>query len=181
MRWGYPGLFDTATPFTMDIKWPAWDLYNTDSLYEIHKRDFYACAIWDTQAFPLKGHCGFNIKPYCSDVYEYHQCPQTLAEICKNMGVCCGFRTVAARGTYPGFRLLLSPILFTAYTHLICLPDTVLLVEIIKATKHLDKMDKDYWMVTQLNSKTCLLKMVTFVYAASSSREFNRQLTLVIS
>ena len=49
---------------------------------------------------------GFSIEPFCSDVCEDHRCPQTLAEICRNMGICCGFRAVAARGKYPGFILL---------------------------------------------------------------------------
>ena len=31
---------------------------------------------------------------------------QTLVEICRNMGICCGFMAVAARGKYPGFILL---------------------------------------------------------------------------
>ena len=35
-----------------------------------------------------------------------HRRPQTLAEICRNMGICCGFRAVAARDKYPGFILL---------------------------------------------------------------------------
>ena len=51
-------------------------------------------------------YCGFNIEPFSSDVCEDHRRPQTLAEICRNMGICCGFRTVAAREKYPGFILL---------------------------------------------------------------------------
>ena len=55
-------------------------------------------------------YCGFNIEPFCSDVCGDHRCPQTLAEIhvCRNMGICCGFRAVAARGKYLGFILLPS-------------------------------------------------------------------------
>ena len=51
-------------------------------------------------------YCGFNIEPFCSDVCGDHRRPQTLAEICRNMGICCGFRAVAAREKYPGFILL---------------------------------------------------------------------------
>ena len=32
--------------------------------------------------------------------------PQTLANICRNMGICRSFRAVAARGKHPGFMLL---------------------------------------------------------------------------
>ena len=44
-------------------------------------------------------YCGFNIKPFCSDVCGDHRCPQTLAEMCRNMvlDIFCGFRAVAAR------------------------------------------------------------------------------------
>ena len=50
-------------------------------------------------------YCGFNIEPFCSDVCGDHRCPQTLTEICRNMGMCCGFRAVAAKGKYLGFIL----------------------------------------------------------------------------
>ena len=48
----------------------------------------------------------FNIEPFCSDVYGDHRRPQTQAEICRNMGIYCGFRAVAARGKYLGLILL---------------------------------------------------------------------------
>ena len=51
-------------------------------------------------------YCGFNTEPFCSDAWGDHRRPQTLAEICRNMGICCSFRAVAARGKYPGFILL---------------------------------------------------------------------------
>ena len=47
--------------------------------------------------------CGFNIQPFCSDVCGDHWRPQTLAEMCINMGICCGFRSVASGVKYPGF------------------------------------------------------------------------------
>ena len=50
-------------------------------------------------------YCGFNIEPFCSEMCGDHWRPQTLAEICRNMGICCGFRALAARGKYPGFIL----------------------------------------------------------------------------
>ena len=49
---------------------------------------------------------GFNIEPFCYDVCGDHRRPQTLAEICRNMDSCCGFRAVAAREKYPGLTLL---------------------------------------------------------------------------
>ena len=36
----------------------------------------------------------------------YQRCPQTVAEIVRNMDICCGFRAVASREKYPGFILL---------------------------------------------------------------------------
>ena len=47
--------------------------------------------------------CGFNIQPFCSDVCGDHRRPQTLAEMCRNMAFCYGFRSMAARVKYPGF------------------------------------------------------------------------------
>ena len=47
-------------------------------------------AIWDTQAFSLRNYCRFNTKSYCSDVCGYHWHSQTLAEKCRNMGICHG-------------------------------------------------------------------------------------------
>ena len=51
-------------------------------------------------------YCGFNIEPFCSDVCGDYRRPQTLAEICRVMGIYCDFREVAARGKYLGFMLL---------------------------------------------------------------------------
>ena len=34
---------------------------------------------------------------------EITDAPQTLAEMYRNMGICYGFRSVAARVKYPGF------------------------------------------------------------------------------
>ena len=51
-------------------------------------------------------YCGFNIETFCSDVCGDHRRPQTLAEICRSMDSCCGFRAVAAREKYPGLTLL---------------------------------------------------------------------------
>ena len=72
---------------------------------EIYKHAFRVCAIWDTQAIQLMNCWGFNIEPFCSDVCGDHRRPQTLAEICRNMGISCGFMAVAAREKYPGFML----------------------------------------------------------------------------
>ena len=69
---------------------------------EIYKSVFHVCAIWDTYKYQWLNYCGFNIEPYYSDMCVYRRCPQTLAEICSNIGICCGFRAVAAREKYPG-------------------------------------------------------------------------------
>ena len=52
----------------------------------------------------------FNTKFYCSDVGGYHRHPQALAEVCRNMGICCCFRAVATRGKHLGFMLFLQHI-----------------------------------------------------------------------
>ena len=46
--------------------------------------------------------CGVNIEPFCSDVCGDRRRSQTLAEICRNMDICCGFRAVVVRESYPG-------------------------------------------------------------------------------
>ena len=61
-----------------------------------------------TQAISLKNYCGFNTNSYCSDVCGYRRCPQTLPKICRNMGICCSFRAVAAGVKYLGFMLLIE-------------------------------------------------------------------------
>ena len=75
---------------------------------EIYKHAFHVCAIWDAQACKLMNCRGFNKETLCSDVCGDHRRRQTLAEICRNMDSCCGFRTVAAREKYPGLALFPS-------------------------------------------------------------------------
>ena len=53
--------------------------------------------------FSMYNYCGFNTQPFCSDVCGDHRRPQTLAEMCKNMAICYGYRSVATRVKYPGF------------------------------------------------------------------------------
>ena len=93
---------------------------------EIYKHTFRVCAIWEAQAFSLMNYCGFNIEPFCSDVCGNHRRPQTLAEICRDMGVCCGFRAVATREKYPGFILSVRNVYFqiwlTMVPYYLCAP-----------------------------------------------------------
>ena len=56
-------------------------------------------------------YCGFNIELFCSYVCGDHRRPQILAEICRNMGICCGFRAVATREWYREFMLFTPDIL----------------------------------------------------------------------
>ena len=56
--------------------------------------------------FNCRFFCSFNIEPYYSDMCVYHRCRQSRAEICRRMGICCGFRAVAVSEIYPGFGLL---------------------------------------------------------------------------
>ena len=101
LRWGHPSLFHADTSLLIwykmfcvrDISYRLiWmEFINMFSMYAqsgMHSRFNY---------------CGFNIQPFCSDVYGDHRCPQTLAEMFRNMGICYSFRSVAARVKYPGF------------------------------------------------------------------------------
>ena len=89
--------------FWIDIKWLVVGIYYTYSFGWNFKHALYVCATWDTGSFIEE-----LLRPYCSDVCEYHWCPQTLVGICRNMGICCGCRAAAVRGKYPAF-ILLSP------------------------------------------------------------------------
>ena len=40
---------------------------------------------------------------------EITDAPQTLAEICINMGICCGYRAVAAREKISGVHVITKP------------------------------------------------------------------------
>ena len=76
---------------------------------EMYKHVFRVCAIWDTQAFNWCTIVILNIKPFCSDVCGDHRRPQSLAEICRNKGICCCFRAVAARENIRGSSYFVNP------------------------------------------------------------------------
>ena len=48
---------------------------------------FHVFEIWNSQTFPLEIYCGLNIEPHCFHVYVYQCWPQTLAAICRTMGI----------------------------------------------------------------------------------------------
>ena len=58
------------------------------------------------QAFPLKIYCRFNIEPHCFHAYVCQCWPQTLAAICRNMGVCDVFTLCPPGEIYLGFIIL---------------------------------------------------------------------------
>ena len=103
LRRRHPSLFHTATSFFY-IKCSAWEIYHAD-VYGWTLLSVYAQS-GRHRRYKLMNYCGFNIEPFCSDVCGDHRRPQTLAEICRNMGICCGFRAMAVLGKYPGFILL---------------------------------------------------------------------------
>ena len=53
-------------------------------------------------------HCGFSMQPFCSDVSGDHRRPQALEEMCRNMGISYGFRSVAARVKLSGVHVISS-------------------------------------------------------------------------
>ena len=61
---------------------------------EIYKHAFHVCAIWGHTGI-LMNYFSFNLEPYYSGMCVYHQFPQTLAKICRNMAIFCSFRAVA--------------------------------------------------------------------------------------
>ena len=67
-----------------------------------YEHAFYVCAIRDTQVRPVKSYCGFNTELHCSDFCGYQWCPQTLAAICRNMGICGSFGAAATWEKYQG-------------------------------------------------------------------------------
>ena len=48
---------------------------------------FHVFEIWNSQTFPLVIYCGLNIEPHCFHVYVYQCWPQTLAAMCRTMGI----------------------------------------------------------------------------------------------
>ena len=103
-HWGHPSLFHTTTSLLIWKKNVLHERYIMQTyLNEIYKHAFRVCTIWYAQAFQLMNYCGFNIQPFCCDVCEDHRRPQTLAEMCRNMGICCGFRSMTAKVKYLGF------------------------------------------------------------------------------
>ena len=102
LRWGHPSHFDTATSLLI------W--YTMFCMRDISYRLIWMKFINMLSVYAQSGtHRRFNwwiVAVFCSDVCGDHRRPQTLAEICRNMGTCCGFRAVAAREKYLGFILL---------------------------------------------------------------------------
>ena len=64
---------------------------------EIYEQVMCVCAISYTAEFSLK---------YSCDICWYYRCPQNLAEICRNMGICCSFRAKAVKEKYSRFILI---------------------------------------------------------------------------
>ena len=78
-------------------------------LDKIYECTVYVFAIWGAEVRSLNSYCGLNIEPYYFKVCGYRRSPQTLVEICRDMGICGAFRVVSVREKYPGFILLSTP------------------------------------------------------------------------
>ena len=63
-------------------------------------------AIWSSQTFPFEIYWGLNILPYCFHVYVYQCWPETVAAICRNMGIWDVFMLRLPGKIYPGVRNL---------------------------------------------------------------------------
>ena len=102
-----------ASLFENGVKWSAEEIYQDIYLNKICKYVFHVFEIQCAQAFKLNIYCSFNI-----DFYQ--GCPQTLAEICPNMGICdiSGHRPPGK--IYPGF-ILLPQLMFKIYIPYIAL------------------------------------------------------------
>ena len=102
-RWGRPSLFHTATSLLIRYKMLC--------MREISYRLIWTKFI---NMLSVCAQCGmhrrfnwwiivvFNIEPFYSDVCGDYRRPQTLAEICRIIGIYCGFKSVAAGVKYPG-------------------------------------------------------------------------------
>ena len=68
--------------------------------------ELWDCSPYDVQAgalaFSLKNYCGFSIDSNCCYVCEYQGCPQTLVEICRNLGIWGSSVAVAPRKIIEG-------------------------------------------------------------------------------
>ena len=99
LRWGHPSLFHTATSLLIWYKmFCARDIsyrliiviwMEFINMFSVYAQSGTHCR------FKLMNYCGFNIQPFCSDVCGDHRRPQTLAEMCRNMSIWFGFRSVA--------------------------------------------------------------------------------------
>ena len=103
LHWGHPSLFQTATSLLIWYRMFCVRDISCRLIWMEFINMFTVYAQSGTQSFKLIHYCGFNIQPFCSDVCGDHRRPQTLAEMCSNMGICYGFRSVVARAKYPGF------------------------------------------------------------------------------
>ena len=112
--WGHPSPFHTALFLLNWYKIPRVG----DVLYRLIWMKFIImfsmCNLVHTGIF-IEEFCSFNTKSHCSDVCWYHRCPQTLAGICRNICICCGFRARASREKYPGFILYIKKKLQATY------------------------------------------------------------------
>ena len=104
LRWGHPSLFHTATSLLIWYKMFCVRDISYRLIWMEFINMFSVHAHSGTHSrFKLINYRGFNIQPFCSDVCGDHGRPQTLAEMCRNMGICYGFRSMATRVKYPGF------------------------------------------------------------------------------
>ena len=95
MHWGCPSLFHTAASHFIWYKVASVEIFLFGSKLQLQLHTFYVCTIQDTQAFWLKNDCGLSIEPCWFDKWGHRRCHQTLSAICRNMGICGGFRAVA--------------------------------------------------------------------------------------
>ena len=94
MRWGHVS-YEMTWVGDISHRWICMKFIST-----------HVCAIWDTEAFSLKNHCGFNKKVLLFWCLSISLVSPHLVEICRNVGICCSFRAVTASEKYPVFILL---------------------------------------------------------------------------
>ena len=102
IRWGHTNPFHTSTSL--------WNWYKIIYMVILYI-DLHGWNQWTW--FPCICNLGctcilidellrFIIESFCSDVCDYHRCPQSLAVIHRNTNICCSFRAVGAREKYRG-------------------------------------------------------------------------------
>ena len=108
MHWGHPSLFYAATSLLNWYKmiWMANILHRLIWVKFMSMLSMYVQS-GTNRHFHWRIIVVLTQNPTVLMFVDICGTPKTLVEICRNMGICCSFRAVAARRKYPGFMLFI--------------------------------------------------------------------------